>query len=123
MGKISDTYDDIKRRYPEAKLAIDVLPYTGVVTSAADTLQALSKGDYEDAAENAVGLIPGLKTGVVLSKARKAKAMKEAKNAVRGTAKVTDAALDAGAYQKATDTYAKGGRVTGYRGYGRAKKV
>lgn len=123
MGKISDTYDAVKKRYPEAKLALDVLPMSGVVTSAADTIQDLSKGNYLDAAENAVGLIPGLKAGVVLSKARKAKALKEAKNAVRGAAKVTDAAADAGAYQKATDAYAKGGRVTGYRGYGKAKKV
>ena len=123
LKNLSDKYDQLKKSYPEAKLALDIAPYSGTVTSALDTAQDVYKGNYEDAAENAVGIIPGLKAGVLLKKGRKAAALKNATDAVRAAARVTDSALDAGSYQKTEGRYARGGRVTGYRGYGKAKKV
>ena len=119
---LNERYKKLKKDYPEAKLALDVIPGVGVATSAADMLSKLADEDYEGAASEAVGLIPGMKAGVVLSKAAKAVLLKKQLNAIRGTAKVVDAAGDAGSYQEAVGRYAKGGKVTGYKGYGKARK-
>lgn len=54
-------YDKAKRDYPREKYLLDMAPGIGQVTSALDTVSSLSKGDYGDAALNAVGVIPGVK--------------------------------------------------------------
>jgi len=61
-GRALDRYDQLSNVYPKTKLALDVLPGTGTVTSALDVANDLHKGQYMDAAGDALGLIPGYKT-------------------------------------------------------------
>lgn len=62
ISRALNGYDQLSNDHPNIKLAADVLPGTGTVTSALDVASALNKGDYGDAAVNAIGLIPGYKT-------------------------------------------------------------
>jgi hypothetical protein len=130
--EISDKYDKWKRENAAAKLALDVAPYTGQLTSAADVAQALYKGDLADAAQNALGFIPGLKlahkfipgSGTIKAVTKSTKNTPD--NALRGVGKVLDVANDADNFRESTEAgYKRGGRVrsTGYKGYGKAKKV
>ena len=131
LKELSDRYDKWKKDNAEVKLAMDIAPYTGQATSAADVAQALYKGDYPDAASNALGFIPGLKAvrkfvpGVGATKGASKTTKNTAENALKGVGKVLDASNDAGNYQENTERYRKGGsvRATGYKGYGKAKKV
>jgi hypothetical protein len=54
-------YDKAKGDYPGEKYLLDMVPGVGQVTSALDTVSALDKGNYGDAALNAIGVIPGVK--------------------------------------------------------------
>ncbi len=103
VKELSDRYDKWKDDNAGIKLAADLTPGVGVGTALVDTAQDLYKGEYVDAGLSALGAIPALGGAKVLKAARKAKAAKATKPA--------EAALK------------KGGRVTGYRGYGKAKKV
>lgn len=96
--ELSDAYDALKEANPKTKLALDLTPGVGVATAIADTVQDVYKGEYKDAALDALGAIPAL---VGLKSARKAVKLAKA----------------------APKALAKGGRVTGYRGYGIARKV
>lgn len=51
-------YDQLSNDHPNIKLALDLIPSTGMATSAIDTASDLNKGNYGDAAIDAVGLIP-----------------------------------------------------------------
>ena len=95
--EMSDAYDAWKAANPKKKLAADLTPGVGVATALADTVQDLYKGEYGDAALDAVGAIPALGGAKLLKVAR--------------------------AKKTAPSGYAKGGRVSGYRGYGKAKMV
>jgi len=55
-------YDKVSEEHPLAKLAFDLIPVTGVATSAADTVSDLKKRQYGKAAVDSLGLIPGVKT-------------------------------------------------------------
>jgi hypothetical protein len=61
IGDALNSYDDWSQNHPAAKLALDVLPVTNVVTSALDVANDLHKGEYWTAAGDALGLIPGFK--------------------------------------------------------------
>jgi hypothetical protein len=65
-AQASTTYDRLSNENPKTKLFLDVLPGTGTVTSATDVTNDLYKGQYGDAALDAVGLIPGVKLGKAL---------------------------------------------------------
>jgi hypothetical protein len=67
-----DGYEQWAKDNPEAKLVADVAPYTGVATSAADTVNELRKGNYPQAGLEALGLIPGVKIVNALRKVSKA---------------------------------------------------
>jgi hypothetical protein len=71
IGDALNSYDNWSQNHPAAKLALDVLPVTNVVTSAMDVANDLHKGEYWTAAGDALGLIPGFKlakTAVMPSK-------------------------------------------------------
>lgn len=59
--RLLNAYDGLSNQYPKTKLLLDVLPGTGTVTSALDTASDLNKGNYADAAVDAIGLVPALK--------------------------------------------------------------
>jgi hypothetical protein len=60
-GRLSRGYDQLANEYPKAKLALDLMPGTGTVTSALDVANDLYKGEYGAAAGDAIGLIPAYK--------------------------------------------------------------
>ena len=72
FNDVADKYEKWGKDNPEAKLAADLAPFTGVVTSAADTINELRKGDYPQAGLEALGLIPGVKVASALHKVSKA---------------------------------------------------
>ena len=57
----SKKYTELSDKYPEAKLAADLLPGVGVVTSGADAVNDAYKGNYRDSALDLLGVIPGAK--------------------------------------------------------------
>jgi len=63
-----DGYDKLSQQYPTMKLALDVAPFSNVVTSGLDVASDLRKGDYGTAAGDALGLVPGMRAGVGLAK-------------------------------------------------------
>lgn len=124
LDKISESYKKFKKENKELKLAADLTPVVGSVLSGVDAAEDAYDGNYVGALANAAGMIPGIKHGVVLSKAAKAVQVAKANNAARAAGRVVDAAGDAGEFDTARrEGYAKGGRVTGYKGYGKARKV
>ena len=97
VKSISDAYDEWKEENPKKKLAADLTPGVGVATAVADTVQDVYKGEYADAALDALGAIPALGGAKLLKMAKKT--------------------------AKAVPALASGGRITGFKGYGKAKKV
>jgi len=61
-GGLLSEYENYSEKYPLAKLSLDLVPVTGVATSAVDTVSDLKKGNYGKAAIDALGVIPGVKT-------------------------------------------------------------
>jgi hypothetical protein len=57
----SKKYTELSDKYPEAKLAADLLPGVGAVTSGADAINDAYKGNYRDSALDLLGVIPGAK--------------------------------------------------------------
>ena len=72
-----DEYERWGKDNPEAKLAADLTPYSGIVTSAGDTVNELRKGNYPQAGLEALGLIPGVKVASALNKVSKASKLKK----------------------------------------------
>jgi hypothetical protein len=60
-GRALAGYERLSNENPKIKLALDMMPYTGTVTSALDVANDLRKGEYGAAAGDAIGLIPGYK--------------------------------------------------------------
>lgn len=61
MSGLGDAYDRLTNKYPAAKFIADLLPGTGQVTSALDSANDFSKGNYGASALDLAGLIPGVK--------------------------------------------------------------
>jgi hypothetical protein len=60
-GRALAGYERLSNENPKTKLALDMLPGTGTVTSALDVANDVRKGQYGDAALDAIGLVPGYK--------------------------------------------------------------
>lgn len=61
FGSALDKYQRLSAENPEAKLALDVAPFSGVATSVADSAVDASKGNYADAGLDLLGVVPGAK--------------------------------------------------------------
>jgi hypothetical protein len=108
----SKKYTELSDKYPEAKLAADLLPGVGVITSGADAVNDAYKGNYRDAALDLIGVIPGAKlikgAGAVKDSTKYAgKKLEAARNIDRG--------IDTSTYldrkDKAEKGMKKGGKV------------
>jgi hypothetical protein len=108
----SNKYTELSDKYPEAKLAADLLPGVGVVTSGADAVNDAYKGNYRDAALDLLGVIPGAKlikgAGAVKDTTKFAgKNVEAARNIDRGV----DTATYLDRKDKAEKGMKKGGKV------------
>ena len=61
IGKAVKNYRKISSDNPEAKLALDVAPFSGVATSLADAGADAYEGNYADAGLDLLGVVPGVK--------------------------------------------------------------
>jgi hypothetical protein len=105
FGSALDKYQQLSADNPEAKLALDVAPFSGVATSLADTAVDARKGNYADAGLDLLGVVPGAKlipgSGLVKS------AMKYASGKAN-LARNGDRASDAVTYAEEKKAQAKG---------------
>jgi len=99
MGINDDVIDSAVKKYrkissdnPEAKLALDVAPFTGIATSLADAGADAYEGNYADAGLNLLGVVPGVKlikgVGAIKNAAKYAGSMA---NLARTTDRTSDA--------------------------------
>ena len=101
MGINDDVIDSAVKKYrkissdnPEAKLALDVAPFTGIATSLADAVADAYEGNYADAGLNLLGVVPGVKlikgVGAIKNAAKYAGSMADlARNTDRASDAVT----------------------------------
>ena len=68
-----DKYEDASVENPKTKLALDLLPGTGQITSVIDSANSARKGNYVDAAVDLAGVLPPVKWVSKAVKATKAK--------------------------------------------------
>jgi hypothetical protein len=61
IGKAVKKYRKMSSDNPEAKLALDVAPFSGVATSLADAGADAYEGNYADAGLDLLGVVPGVK--------------------------------------------------------------
>ena len=61
IGKAVKKYRKMASDNPEAKLALDVAPFSGVATSLADSGADAYEGNYVDAGLDLLGVVPGVK--------------------------------------------------------------
>jgi len=61
IGRVIKKYRKISSDNPEAKLALDMAPFSGVATSLADAAADAYEGNYVDAGLNLLGVVPGVK--------------------------------------------------------------
>jgi hypothetical protein len=61
IGKAVKKYRKMSSDNPEAKLALDVAPFSGVATSLADAGADAYEGNYVDAGLDLLGVVPGVK--------------------------------------------------------------
>jgi hypothetical protein len=67
--RLAEKYRRASEAAPEAKLALDLHPITGIGMSALDSAASAAEGMYGDAALEALGMVPGVKPARGLSKA------------------------------------------------------
>jgi hypothetical protein len=131
--RLAEKYREMSARAPEAKLALDLHPVTGIPMSAMDAAASAAEGMYGDAALEALGVVPGVKyiPGMGLTKAMTKYASKKAE-AARTVDRASDAVSYAGekkAEAKDRMGLKKGGAVKprgvgkALRGWGRAGKT
>ena len=92
IGKAVKKYRKMSSDNPEAKLALDVAPFSGVATSLADAGADAYEGNYADAGLNLLGVVPGVKlikgAGAIKNAAKYAGSMA---NLARTTDRTSDA--------------------------------
>jgi len=108
VGSALDTYERLSKENPDAKLALDLAPFSGVATSLADSAEAAHKGNYPDAALALLGVVPGVK--MVKGKGFLDKAKKVYDSARANLARTTDKTSDTVTYAENKDAQAKSRR-------------
>jgi len=115
-GAALDRYEEASKAAPDVKLAADLHPKSGIATSGMDAAVQAKKGNYGQAALEAVGLIPFVKPGVTLAKLGKnALKRKEVAKKAQAADRVNDTV---GYVAEKVSGYANGGMVSG-RSYGK----
>ena len=71
MEQLVKKYRELSYNNPEAKLALDLLPGAGQVTSIADAASSAYEGKPLEAAAEIAGLVPWIKGGKGIEKLRK----------------------------------------------------
>jgi hypothetical protein len=61
IGEAVKKYRKLSSDYPEAKVALDLAPFSGVATSLADAGADAYEGAYDKAALDLLGVVPGAK--------------------------------------------------------------
>jgi hypothetical protein len=122
--RLAAKYREASARAPEAKLAMDLHPVTGIGMSALDSAASAAEGKYGDAVLEALGVVPGVKyiPGIGLKKAFKkyADAKSNAARAIDRTSDSVSYGTEKTAEAKERTGLKKGGVVR--RGDGIAKR-
>ena len=109
--QLAKKYRELSAEYPEAKLALDLLPIAGMGMSALDAAASAAEGKYGDAALEALGVVPGVKYVPGMG-ATKALAKYKYASRPAELARTIDRASDAVSYgEEKADGLKRGGKV------------
>ena len=106
LGKAVKKYREMSSKNPEAKLALDVAPFSGVATSVADAGADAYEGNYADAGLDLLGVVPGAK---LIKGSGAIKNMMKYAGSKADLARTTDRASDAVTYAEEKTVEAKEG--------------
>ena len=104
LGKAVKKYRKMASDNPEAKLALDVAPFSGVATSLADAGADAYEGNYADAGLDLLGVVPGAK---LIKGAGSVKNMLKYAGTKADLARTTDRASDSVTYAEEKTVEAK----------------
>jgi hypothetical protein len=104
VGRAVKKYRKMSSDNPEAKLALDVAPFSGVATSLADAGADAYEGNYADAGLDLLGVVPGAK---LIKGAGAVKNMMKYAGSKADLARTTDRASDSVTYAEEKTAEAK----------------
>jgi hypothetical protein len=104
VGRAVKKYRQLSANNPEAKLALDVAPFSGVATSLADAGADAYEGNYADAGLDLLGVVPGAK---LIKGAGAVKNMLKYAGTKADLARTTDRASDSVTYAEEKAAEAK----------------
>ena len=93
--RLAAKYREASSRAPEAKLALDLHPVTGIAMSALDAAASAAEGNYGDAGLELLGVVPGVK---YIPGAGATKAFRKYADAKSNAARTIDRASDSVSY-------------------------